>query len=124
MQQCVAQVTNNFMPNEAMHKVKGEKMGGDCMPMKKETRILPTFRLTDEDLPEIADCEVGEKYTLVMEVEQIAVRQGDEWQGADNKDKRMHATFKIISVGIEEPVEPTYEQEYATKRSAAAKKDD
>lgn len=101
------------MKDEKMHKVKGESFGMD-MPAKK-TRILPTIRLTDEDLPEIKDWKVGEKYTLVMEVEQISMRQGDEWQGADNKDKRIHATFKITNVGVEDAEDPSYEQEYAQR---------
>lgn len=98
---------------EKLHKVKGETFGG--IPLSKNTRILPTVRLTDEDLPEIKDWKVGEKYTLVMEVEQLSMRQGDEWQGANSKDKRIHATFKITDVGVEEPDAPDYHSEYANR---------
>lgn len=109
------------MAKEPMHKVKGETMGGMDFPSKK-TRILPTVHLTDEDLPEIKDWKVGEKYTLVMEVEELSMRQGNEWQGADEKDKRIHATFKITSVGVEEEPESSYADDYAAGRIAANNK--
>lgn len=100
------------MAKEVMHKVKGEKFS--TFPAKTE-RILPTVRLTDEDLPEIKNWKVGEKYTLVMEVEQTSMRQGNEWESSASKDKRIHATFKITSVGVDEPDEVGFEQEYANR---------
>lgn len=113
---------------EVMHKVKGEKMGMDVMG-GKNTRILPTVRLTDEDFPEIKDLKVGEKVTLCVECEVIAIRQGDEWNQT-NLDTKMQATFKIKSVGLDEPNEADeakepkattsgkdFEMEYAKKRS-------
>lgn len=103
-------------------------MGMDTMG-GKNTRILPTVRLTDEDFPEIKDLKVGEKVTLCVEVEVIAIRQGDEWNQT-NPDKKMQATFKIKSVGLDEPNEADeakepkatttgkdFEMEYAKKRS-------
>lgn len=96
-----------------MHKVIPETMPSMKEDMKR--KIYPTFQIDDEDLPELKDWKVGEKYTLVMEVEQLSMRQGNEWQGSDSKDKKVHATFKILSVGVEEKPEPTYEEEYATR---------
>jgi hypothetical protein len=103
------------MQKETMHKVKGEKM--NCLAeCDKNVRILPTIRLNDEDLPEIKDWKVGDKYTLVIDVEQTSMRQGNEWEGSTgNKDKRIHATFKITKVGVEEPAEEPYESEYARR---------
>lgn len=104
-----------------MHKVQGDKMNMDVVG--KNERILPTIRLTDKDLPEIKSWEVGNKYILIMEVEQIAMRQGEEWQGAGD-DKTKTATFKVLKVGVEEtddnPAE-TYEEDYAEKRSGGNK---
>ena len=96
-----------------MNKVIPETM--PSLREDRKTKIYPTFQLDDEDLPEIKDWKVGEKYMLCMEVEQLSMRQGNEWQGADSKDKKVHATFKIISVGVEETEEMPYEEEYAQR---------
>lgn len=90
----------------------------ETMPSYKEdrkTKIYPTFSLDSEDLPAVKDWKVGQKYMLEMEVEEISMRQGSEWQGADNKDKKVHATFKIMKVGVKDEA---YEDEYARKRSS------
>lgn len=103
------------MPKDKMHKVVPETQ--PSFNEMKKVKIYPTFQIDDEDLPELKDWKVGEKYTLVMEVEQLSMRQGNEWQGSDTKDKKVHATFKIISVGVEEPKEETYDEEYARRMS-------
>lgn len=100
---------------ENLHKVKGETFGSEIPA--KEVRILPTFQLTEDDLPDIKDWEVGKKYLLVMEVEEIAMREGSEWQGAEDKEHKMHATFKITKVGAEEPEGLTYSEEFAQRMS-------
>jgi hypothetical protein len=98
---------------EKLHKVVPEKQTSFKEEMKR--KIYPTFQIDDEDLPELKDWEVGGKYTLVMVVEQLSMRQGNEWQGADKKDKKIHATFKILEVGVEEPEPETYGEEYARR---------
>lgn len=105
---------NNFM-SEKMHKVIPDKRGDMCMD--KKTKIYPTFQLDSEDLPELKDFKVGDKISLCLDVEQLSMRQGSEWQGADTKDKKIYATFKIINVGVDEPDELTYGQEYAQRMS-------
>lgn len=102
------------MAKEKMNKVIPETM--PSLAENRKTKIYPTFQLDDEDLPEIKDWKVGDKYMLIMEVEQLSMRQGNEWQGAE-KDKKVHATFKIISVGVEETEEMPYEEEYAQRMS-------
>lgn len=102
-----------------MHKVIPESLPSFKDDMKR--KIYPTFSIDDEDLPDIKDWEVGEKYVIVMEVEQLSKRQGQEWQGDNNKDKRVHATFKITKIGVDEPEEETYADEYARRRSGAKK---
>lgn len=104
--------------SEILKKVKGEKYGLCNEKAMKNKRILPTISFTEEDLPEIKDWKVGDKYFLVMEVEQISLRQGSEWQGEeDDKAKETRATFKILSVGVNEGETESYEEEYARKRS-------
>lgn len=108
-----------------MHKVKGEKImysleGG------KNARILPTVRLTDEDLPEIKGWKVGDKVCLCVEVELMSTRQGSEYS-QDNKDKRIHSTFKLLKVGVDNDADDSkkkpsstgkaFEMEYAAKRN-------
>lgn len=102
-----------------MHKVIPETY--DSMPMKK-VKIYPTFRLGDDDLPELKTMEVGKKYTLVIEVEVMSKSQGNEWNQSE-KDKSIRATFKALKVGCEDKeTKPTkaggdFEMEYAKKRS-------
>jgi hypothetical protein len=51
---------------------------------------------------------------LEMQVEEMAARQGKEWQGSSNDDKKVHATFKILKVGVKKE---NYQDEYARRRS-------
>lgn len=103
--------------DNSMHKVIPEKM--PSFTEDRKTKIYPTFSLDSEDLPELKDFKVGEKKVLVMEVEQMSMRQGKEWQGENNKDdKKVHATFKILRVGLEKE---TFENEYARRRSAGGR---
>lgn len=106
-----------------MHKVKGEKIMYSLSG--KDSRIFPTVRFTDEDLPELKDWQVGKKYNLCIEVELQSTRQGSEYS-QENKDKRIHTTFKVTKVGVdndadEKPMPTTsgkaFEMEYAAKRS-------
>ena len=114
MQKCVVVQVDNFMA-EKLNKVIPETQ--KSFNEMRKAKIYPTFQLDDEDLPELKDWKVGEKYTVIMEVEQLSMRQGSEWQGADTKDKKTYATFKILRVGVEEEKEEDYETEYANKRS-------
>jgi hypothetical protein len=98
-----------------LKKVKPEKQSS-MAEMSKPVKIYPTFNLDSEDLPELADWKVGQKYMLEMQVEQMSMRQGKEWQGSSNDDKKVHATFKIMKVGVKKE---DYQTEYARKRSGA-----
>lgn len=49
----------------------------------------PTFSLTDKDLPEIKEWKVGDKYRILLEVEQVGADK-------DEFDKRLHARFRIL----------------------------
>ena len=78
------------MPHDKMHKVTGETYGHD-MPV-----MLPSFSLTEKDLPVIKNWTVGKKYTLVMEVEQVSMSK-DEYGKSP-----MTARFKVHKVGEKE----------------------
>ena len=71
----------------------------DSMPMKK-VKIYPTFRLGDDDLPDLKTMEVGKKYKLEMEVEVMSKSQGNEWN-QNEKDKSIRGSFKVLKVGCD-----------------------
>lgn len=58
--------------------------------------MLPTFNLTEKDLPEIKEWKVGKKYKLEIEVEQIAVSKNEYGKSP------MTARFRIHKVGEKE----------------------
>ena len=102
---------------EKMHKVIPEKY--PSMASERKMKYYPTFRLGDDDLPELKGMEVGKKYTLVMQVEVMSKMQGDEYN-QQNPIKTIKGTLKVMKVGLEEK-EPTtsgkkFEMEYAKKR--------
>jgi hypothetical protein len=97
-----------------MENIKGAKLGAD-MPMKPQ-RILPSFSLTSDDLPELKDWKVGGVYFLKIKVEQTSLAKGQyEWETSTDGKKTMNARFQIKAI---EPIEnkETYEDEYARKR--------
>lgn len=112
MQKCVVVRVDKFMTK--LNKVIPETQ--KSFKEMNKVKIFPTFQLDSEDLPELADWKVGENYTLIMEVEEISMRQGQEWQGED-KDNKVKATFKVLKVGVEEPEDEGYEMEYAKRMS-------
>ena len=69
-------------------KTTSSHMGLDSMD-----RMLPSFSLTADDLPEIKNWSVGKKYKLEMEVEQVSMA----------KEEYMHnqpltARFRITKI--------------------------
>lgn len=58
----------------------------------------PRIEFTGQDIPELDDWDVGDKYTLVIEVEMTSMRKGSEW---NDNDKETRATFKVNAVGVE-----------------------
>ena len=101
-----------------MHKVVPETY--PSYSESKKIKVYPTFRLGDDDLPEIKTMEVGKKYTLVMEVVVKHKAQGSEW--GNEEDKQIRSTLKIMKVGCEKDdkkasTSKDFETEYAAKRS-------
>lgn len=100
-----------------MHKVIPETY--PSMSEEKKIKVYPTFRLGDDDLPELNEMEVGKKYTLTIEVEVMSKSQGSEWNQND-KDKSIRATFKALKVGCDKTEKKPqsrkeFEAEYAQK---------
>jgi len=74
---------------------KGSMMDGP-------SRMLPSFSLTVKDLPEIKNWSVGNKYTLVIEVEQTSMSKSEYMQ-----DEPLTARFRITKVKSESENEET-----------------
>lgn len=56
-------------------------------------RIMPSFTLTEQDLPVIKNWKVGKKYTLSVEVEQVSMEKDEYMMG-----KPLMARFRIVEV--------------------------
>ena len=63
------------------------------MPMVGGTMMLPSFSLNEKDLPAIKNWQVGRKYKLEIEVEQVSMSK-DEYQTG----KPIEANFRIHKV--------------------------
>lgn len=80
----------NYM-NDKMHTLKGTK--GLMSEPVSPTRILPSFTLTQKDLPVIKNWKVGKKYKLEVEVEQISSEKAEYIEG-----QPLEARFRIHKV--------------------------
>lgn len=62
-------------------------------------RPQPSLRVTDKDLPDIKNWEVGKKYKVVAHVEMKHHSQGDEYSSYSNTNPKEHkATFVVHSI--------------------------
>lgn len=105
-----------------LNKVKGEmRRDFESADPKKMKKILPRVTIKGDDLPEIEDWKVGEKYMVVMEVEMVAMRKGKEYEFEPSDDKSTTGTFAIHALGEYEEKEEDSETEYARMRSGAAR---
>lgn len=98
-----------------------------------------TITLNSDQLPEIKDWKVGEKYSLCLDVEQSSMRIGDMFDmpmggGSKAQNDLVTATFKVKAVSVDqqdanEPENATeasgpgasFHEEYADRRSMSAK---
>lgn len=64
----------------------------------KPQKIPVTFRVDDNELPEIKEWKVGGKYKLMMDVEQIESSKGEEYGPMEGKGKKMYGRFKVTSM--------------------------
>jgi len=76
--------------SDKMHTLQGMK----GYPMvDSDERMLPSFTLTQKDLPEIKNWQVGKKYKLEIEVEQVSQEKSEYGQGSP-----LTARFKLLKV--------------------------
>lgn len=83
--------------NKNMYKlrdVKGESMGLEATDSKEV--YLPSFSITEKDLPEIKQWSVGKKYKLEIEVEMVSSSKNEYGKTP------LTARFKIHRIGTEE----------------------
>jgi len=76
-------------------KVTVENEGMDSLVEREERK--PEFCLSQKDLEDIKDWQVGEKYTITMEIENISKEKGGWYMGKDDKEI-IHSRFKILSI--------------------------
>lgn len=68
-------------------------------PMGAMPRPKPSLRVTDKDLPDIKNWEVGKKYKVVAHVEMKHHSQGDEYSSYSDANPKEHkATFTVHSI--------------------------
>jgi hypothetical protein len=65
-----------------------------------KAKIPVTFSIGEDMLPQIAKWQVGKRYRLEMEVEQIALSKIDDLN--DKEKKQVTARFKVLSVNAED----------------------
>ncbi len=63
----------------------------------KPPKYPTTVRFDEDELPELVKWRVGGKYKLTLEVEQISMSKGDEYEESKEKPKT-RASFKVLSV--------------------------
>jgi hypothetical protein len=130
----------------AMRELKGEKQ--KVYPLEEGTktvRDLPSFQITEDDLPEMKDWEVGDEYEIKIKVKMTFLAKGKEWQASQENEKEpMRAKFDIVALETKESKQEeneakdmgsamphfgagmkqgeTFKDAYARKRSAGAAK--
>ena len=93
-------------------------------PKMPERKVIISD-VTEDDLPQIKDWEVGKKYEVKMMVKMVSKRQGSEypdpWMSEEEKKKKnkMRSSFESISV---EPLEDDDEDEDDKKMDSDSKK--
>jgi len=103
-----------------MREIKGVKSPQLNDTSEAPRRILPSFTLTSDDLPELKDWKVGGVYFLKVKVEQTQLGKGmNEWETTPKGEKKMHARFQMLGIEAEEKEKENSEDEYARKRSKA-----
>lgn len=79
-----------------LKEIKGTKTPAVEKPAEPK-RELPRVTFTAEDVPEIKNWKVGDKYYLELEVEQVAMEK-DRYGFEGEKEKPLTATFKVLAV--------------------------
>ena len=91
-----------------MKKLKGETFS-NTIGVSENKRYLPSFDITDDDLPEIKDWKVGKMYEM-----RIKVRM----KSLNSREEKTNAGFEIDSLEVIKD-KKSYEDEYGEKRAKA-----
>lgn len=94
--------------------------------MEPKDMPLPKISLTDKQLPDVKDWEVGKTYKIVLTIKQVAKRQGSEWDmpmredgSKPKQDKTITGTFQVMDVETDDEEDKDdgddYETEYANR---------
>lgn len=78
---------------------------------KREVDPRPSFAINSEEFPEIKDWKTGQKYKLMIEVEQVGSEIG-EWGDDKGKLVGRYKINGIASVGEEKTEEKEEKEEY------------
>ncbi len=71
-------------------------MATKVVEVTKPMKMPPTLRLCEEDLPDIKDWKVGDKYTIILEVEQTGAHKGDMPMMEGENKQKLSAEFKVL----------------------------
>ena len=82
----------DFMMEAKMHVLKESSEMDGVMP----GRMLPSFSVSDRELPEIKDWQVGKRYKLEIEVEQVSMTKNEYGKSP------LMARLKIHKIGTKE----------------------
>lgn len=77
-----------------MHTLKAEK---SMMESAVPSMPLPSFRVTAKELPEIKSWKIGEKYSVMVEVEMTEISKAEY-----DPRQPLEARLKIHKIGVEE----------------------
>lgn len=83
-----------------MAKRRGSSDGMLVSSKDSYERPKPIFTVTEKDLPQIKQWEVGKKYKLDVEVEMVSHSKGDTYSIGDD-NKKHEARLKITRLAAE-----------------------
>lgn len=66
-------------------------------PKASSKKPRPEFSLTEKDLPEIKEWNVGKKYKITLEVEMVSQSKGEQYAYPEETKKEINGRFKILS---------------------------
>ncbi len=56
------------------------------------------IRFDEDELPELTKWRVGGKYRLTLEVEQVSMSKGEDYDEGESQKPKTRASFKVVSV--------------------------
>lgn len=84
-------VTEMYKPDAGMKKIPVTKPKGSMLAMESPNVYVPSFYVSDKQMPEIKEWKVGNRYKIVLEVEQKSFSEDHN---------RTNASFDIIAYKV------------------------